>query len=1183
MGFRRTHAAVLLALAIALASVMTLRARQLAPQAPPDVGRPLRVLFLGHTSTHHPSMTLMPILAAPLARRGIQLTHVSTPDEALRPEVLAHYDALMIYANHKTLTAAQEQALVDFVEGGKGLVALHCASAMFTEAPRYIPLVGGEFHTHGTGEFAATIVAPDHPVMRGLTPFTTWDETYVHTRHNTVDRTVLMERVDERGREPYTWVRTQGKGRVFYTAYGHDERTWRHPAFQQLVEQGTVWAVSDEARGAWSRLVMPEVVYVDGFNVPNYEKRDPAPKYQMPFTPADSMKFITLPGEFDLQLFAQEPDVIKPIAFSFDARGRLWVIEVSDYPNRVLHGQPGGDRITILEDRDGDGKADKRTIFADHLNLPSSLVFTGNGVIVAAAPYMLLLEDTNGDDKADRRTVLSTGWSVSDSHAGPSNLMYGHDNYIWGTVGYAGFDGVMNGTPMRFSQGVFRFRPDGSGFEFVTGSTNNTWGLGFSETFDVLGSTANNDPSFHVAIPNRYFEGVEGLRTGSRLASGLGYHSIAQFYHAHFITPYIRQVDVHGGYTAAAGHQLYTARAFPQAYWNRIAFISEPTAHLVGQAIVERNGSGFVTRDGYNLLAGAEEWVAPVQAQVGPDGAVWVADWYNFIAQHNPTPPGYSNGPGNAYETSMRDRHRGRIYRVVPKQAAPSDAPQLSKTDPAGLVAALASDNMLWRLHAQRLLVERAQLDVVPALVAHTRNTRLDAIGLNGAAPHAVWTLDGIGAVPDLASEGGRAVVAALRHPAAGVRKAAATVVATRPGGGQAILDAGLLRDPDLQTRLAAVLAIADATPSPAIAAALYAAGKSQENIGDRWLSRALYVASYRHREGVLTAYRADRAAVPVTALPLALRLGDTRPDWTTPEPATVAGAWKPMEVPGNWESKGLPDFDGVVWFTRTLDLPAPGPTTLGFGRISQAAEIWVNGHTVPAPPRSATPPPTPIFTVPDGALRAGVNTITLRIQNSRGDGGFLSTPDLLVAETNGTTRSLAGTWQYRVERQTNAVTPYSRPGEIAAHLAYATSDAARASATTTMPAPLPTPDVIVQLSVVPGEMKFDKTAFTVAPGQLVQLVYSNPDPMQHNFILGASGSLERIGAAADAMLTAGDALANQYVPQIADVLFSTKVLDPGQTLTVQFRAPQEPGEYPYVCTFPGHWRLMNGVMTVRN
>ena len=106
-------------------------------------------------------MALMPILAAPLARKGIQLTHVATPEEALRPEVLAHYDALMIYANHKTLTPAQEQALVSFVEGGKGLLALHCASAMFTEAARYIPIVGGEFSTHGTGEFSAEIVAKD--------------------------------------------------------------------------------------------------------------------------------------------------------------------------------------------------------------------------------------------------------------------------------------------------------------------------------------------------------------------------------------------------------------------------------------------------------------------------------------------------------------------------------------------------------------------------------------------------------------------------------------------------------------------------------------------------------------------------------------------------------------------------------------------------------------------------------------------------------------------------------------------------------------------------------------------------------------------------------------------------------------------------------------------------------------
>lgn len=556
--------------------------------------RPLRVLFLGHADLeHHPSSTLLPLLAAPLARKGIHLTHVWTPEEALDPAKLAHYDALMIYANHETITPEQERALLDFVEGGKGLVAIHCASFMFTESEHYIPLIGGQFLRHGTGEFTAEIVAPDHPAMQGVEPFTTWDETYVHTRHNPVNRTVLMERVDEEGREPYTWVRTQGDGRVFYTAYGHDSRTWRHPGFHTLIEKGLTWAVGDAARRAWQQLEMPRVSYVEGFTVPNYENRDPAPQYQMPFSPQDSMKFIQHPAELRLELFASEPDVVKPISFSFDERGRLWVIEAHDYPNRVLQGAPGNDKIKILEDADGNGRADKVTVFADRLNLPSSLVFADDGVIVAAAPYMLFLKDTDGDDRADVRQILSTGWGTRDSHAGPSNLQYAADNYIWGVVGYSGFDGEMNGRPMQFLQGVYRFKPDGSDFELLTSSTNNTWGLGFSETFDVFGSTANNDPSFYLAIPNRYFEGVPALASGPRTFGGPGYQSIARFYAAHYVTPYIRQVDVHGGYTAAAGHHLYTARAFPRSYWNRTAFIAEPTAHLVGQGIVEKDGAGL--------------------------------------------------------------------------------------------------------------------------------------------------------------------------------------------------------------------------------------------------------------------------------------------------------------------------------------------------------------------------------------------------------------------------------------------------------------------------------------------------------------------------------------------------------------------------------------------------------------
>ena len=850
--------------------------------APVETGaRPLRVLFLGHDQErHHPSATLLPLLAAPLARRGIQLTHVMTPEEALTPAKLAHYDALMIYANHKTITPEQEKALLDFVEGGKGLVAIHCASFMFTESERYIPLIGGQFLRHGTGEFTAEIVNPDHPAITGVKPFKTWDETYVHTRHNPVNRTVLMERVDEEGREPYTWVRTQGKGRVFYTAYGHDERTWTQPGFHRLIEKGLVWTVDEAARKSWQQLDMPQVTYIDGFNVPNYENRNPAPQYQMPFSAKDSMTFIQHPAEFRLELFASEPDIVKPITFSFDERGRLWVIEARDYPNLVLQGAPGHDRIKILEDTDGDGRADKVTVFAERLNLPSSLVFANGGVIVAAAPHMLFLKDTNGDDKADVREILSTGWGTRDSHAGPSNLQYAPDNHIWGVVGYSGYEGAMNGRQLQFLQGVYRFKPDGSGFEFLTGSTNNTWGLGFSETFDVFGSTANNEPSFYLAIPNRYFEDVPGLGKGMRGSGGPGYQGVAQFYAAHYVTPYIRQVDVHGGYTSAAGHHLYTARSFPQAYWNRIAFITEPTVHIVGQGIVEKQGAGFVTRDGWNLLAGAEEWVAPVHAQVGPDGAVWVADWYNFISQHNPTPPGFSNGPGNAYETSMRDRQRGRIYRVVYRDAAPSAARPLSKNDPAGLLRALASDNMLWRLHAQRLLVERGEKDVVPELIALARNTSVDAIGTNGAALHALWTLHGLGQTANATSEAGRTAIAALRHPAAGVRKAAAMVLPRSPESAAAILDGGLLQDPDLHTRLAVILTLAEMPASPAIGKALYAASLDAVNYGDRWLGRALHIAAHRHRDVFLTEYRADPRALPPSELPVALRIGENVPDW---------------------------------------------------------------------------------------------------------------------------------------------------------------------------------------------------------------------------------------------------------------------------------------------------------------
>ena len=1159
-----------------------------ATPAPASTGRPLEVLFLGHDQPTHGAAGIYQAIGAPLARKGIQLTPVLSP-AALTAERLANYDALLIYGNHASLTPDQEKALVDFVESGKGLVALHSASEMFAGSERYSTLIGARSERQGSGsEFTAEIVQTSHPAVQGVQPFATWDETVTFTRQNATDRTVLMERAEGTGRSPWTWVRTQGKGRVFYTAYGHDQRTWNNPGFQTLVERAIVWSVPEPARVAFQQFKIPAVTYVDGMSVPNYENRDPAPKYQLPFAVDEAMKFVQVPAEFTLDLFATEPDIVKPIAFAFDERGRMWIAETIDYPNEPLAGNPGDDRIRILEDTNGDGRADKFTVFADKLNIPTSLVFANGGVIVSQPPQILFFKDTNGDDKADERKVLSTGWGQRDTHAVLSNLQYGLDNYIWGVVGYSGFDGEINGKKFQFAQAAFRFRPDGSDFEVMTGSTNNTWGLGFTETFDVFGSTANNDPSFHMAIPNRFFDGIEGLPTPGQRGVGSGYQSIAAFYAVHPLTPYIRQVDVFNGYTAGAGHYLYTARSFPREYWNRIAFINEPTAHLIGQGIIEKQGAGFVTRDGWNLAAGAEEWFAPVHTQVGPDGAVWFADWYNFIIQHNPTPQGFSNGAGNAYESQLRDHQRGRIYRIAYKNAPPAPKRSLSVNDTAGLLDALASDNMLWRLTAQRLLIERGQKDVVPQLQALVKNTAVDAIGINGGAMHALWTLKGLGEIDAATGSSYATAVAALKHPAAGVRKAAAMVLPKTAAAAGALLAANVLQDPDLHTRLAATLVIAEMPESPEIAPALYRESQKPENYSDKWLSRAIYIAAMRHQKAFTTAYKADKSALPFDSLPIALRLGALKPDWRLPSVKEVAADWKEMQTPGNWESHGLPDFDGVVWFTRTVDVPAgaaAGTSALSLGTMRNTGEVWVNGLSVTPPGGRGAgggrggPPP---LALPTGTVRAGANQITVRITNTRLDGGFIGTADQMFLDAGGSKIALAGPWKYRIERQTNAGTLYNKPGELAAHVAFTAGGGMSGAAGTALkPVAPPAPDVVLRIAAVPGQLKFDLAELTVAPGQLIEIVFSNPDAMQHNFVLGAVGAMEAIGNAADKLAQSPAGLAQQYVPDMPQVLFSTKLVEPGETARFQFRAPSNAGDYPYICTFPAHWRVMNGVLHV--
>jgi type 1 glutamine amidotransferase len=221
-----------------------------------DGSGPLRVLFLGHSSTHHNSNVYFPILRDALAAESVQFDYVTTVD-SLNVEKLKAYDAVLLYANHPKISPEQLAALQSFVESGHGFVPVHCASACFGHSMEFVNLVGGRFKSHKTGVFKAVVVKPEHPVMRGFSEFESWDETYVHSDHNNAGRTVLMERVEGDVREPWTWVREQGQGRVFYTASGHDERTWKEPGFQKLLLNGIVWSVGEKRRADWEKLRKP--------------------------------------------------------------------------------------------------------------------------------------------------------------------------------------------------------------------------------------------------------------------------------------------------------------------------------------------------------------------------------------------------------------------------------------------------------------------------------------------------------------------------------------------------------------------------------------------------------------------------------------------------------------------------------------------------------------------------------------------------------------------------------------------------------------------------------------------------------------------------------------------------------------------------------------------------------------
>ncbi len=352
-------------------------------------------------------------------------------------------------------------------------------------------------------------------------------------------------------------------------------------------------------------------------------------------TPAEEQAGFTLPPGFKIELFASEPDIGKPMNIAFDAKGRLWVTQSNEYPFPDTTGA-GKDKITILEDTDQDGKADVITTFADSLNIPIGIMPVEEGAIAYSIPYVYHLIDNDGDDKADERKVLLKGFEYKDTHGMINNFMRGLDGWMHADHGFANTSHVVgtDGDTLTMQSGnTFRFRMDGSDVQFTTTGRVNPFGYAYDEMGYLYSVDCHTSPIYQL------IRGGDYPHFGKK-PTGIGF------------APFMMRHEY--GSTALAGLEYYTGPQFPEAYQNSF-FYGDVVKCRVYRATIDMQGTTPKVKQEPDFIVSADPWFRPVDVKLGPDGALYIADFYNRIIGHYEVPLDH---PG-------RDRQRGRIWRVT--------------------------------------------------------------------------------------------------------------------------------------------------------------------------------------------------------------------------------------------------------------------------------------------------------------------------------------------------------------------------------------------------------------------------------------------------------------------------------------------------------------------------------------
>ncbi|MFT3702271.1 MAG: c-type cytochrome [Agriterribacter sp.] len=581
---------------------------------------------------------------------------------------------------------------------------------------------------------------------------------------------------------------------------------------------------------------------------------------------SEALSTLQVPEGFTVEMIAAEPLISDPVDMEIDEYGKMYVAEMHGYPLD----KSGSGNIVMLADTDGDGKMDKRTVFKDGLMLPTGILRWKKGILVTDSPNIIYLEDSDNDGKADIVDTVLTGFALTNPQHNLNNPVYGLDNWIYaahegvvktrdymkefgdeGTAIYYPSDTAAARLPQNAGGRAVRFRPDRKWLEMLTSRCQ------FGQTFDQWGhwfGCNNSNQGYEEIIANRYFDRNHALLVSDAVQSMSDHLSAAEVFPT-TVNPDRQLLTNVGVMTSACGLTAYMGDAFPAPFNTNITFVAEPVSNLVHVDVLKDSGVSFVASRIFpnkEFFTSTDAWSRPVNMYVGPDGALYILDYYRRVIESPEWMSEEAVAAGGLYDGS----DKGRIYRITAtgaKKAEWMKELHLGDEKSEALVAHLSNGNAWWRINAQRLLVDRADKNVIPALIVAAGDTT-SAMG----RLHALWTLEGMRALsPQL-------IMKALSDPVAGIRENAVKLaelhIKDAPELTQSLLK--LTSDPDSKVRLQLLLTLGSV---PGTEASQARNNLLFTNVNDKWMQIAALSAS-SSQDGsllqvVLQKYRGDNSA----------------------------------------------------------------------------------------------------------------------------------------------------------------------------------------------------------------------------------------------------------------------------------------------------------------------------------